>query len=73
MYQQSKQTKIKRIIAFRDEAPSDVGGMPCGACREFLMQLDAKNGATEIMVDYNTRETITLNELMPNWWGKKRI
>lgn len=73
MYQQSKQTKIKRIIAFRNEAPSDVGGMPCGACREFLMQLNAKNADTEIMVDYNARETITLNELMPNWWGKERI
>lgn len=71
-YQQSKQTKIKRIIAFRDEAPSGVGGMPCGACREFLMQLNIKNGDTEIMVDYATRETITLNELMPNWWGATR-
>ncbi len=73
MYQQSKQTKIKRIIAFRNEAPSGVGGMPCGACREFLMQLNAENADTEILVDYNTRETITLNELMPNWWGKERI
>lgn len=73
MYQQSKQTKIKRIIAFRNEAPSGVGGMPCGACREFLMQLNAENADTEILVDYNTRETITLNELMPNWCGKERI
>lgn len=26
----------------------------------------------EIMVDYEIRETITLMELMPNWWGKER-
>ena len=24
------------------------------------------------MVDYETRETITLEELMPNWWGWDR-
>lgn len=69
MYQLSKQTKIKRIIAFRDEAPSGVGGMPCGACREFLMQLTIENADTEFLVDYEKRETITLKELLPNWWG----
>ena len=38
MYQQSGQTKVKRIIAFRDKPPYVEGsGMPCGACREFLM------------------------------------
>lgn len=24
------------------------------------------------MVDYEKRETVTLKELMPNWWGKER-
>lgn len=44
MFQQSGQTTIKRIIAFRDKAPNGGGsGMPCGACREFLMQLSPKN------------------------------
>ena len=46
--------------------------MPCGACREFLMQLDLKNREMEIMVDYDTRETVTLGELMPDWWGMYR-
>lgn len=72
MYQASKQTKIKRIIAFRNEAPSGVGGMPCGACREFLMQLNSENANTECMVDYKKRETIPLKELLPNWWGISR-
>ena len=51
---------------------SGVGGMPCGACREFLMQLSFKNKDIEIMVDYKKRETIRLEELLPNWWGIKR-
>ena len=47
-------------------------GMPCGACREFFMQLSPRNKDAEILVNYETRETITLNELMPKWWGDER-
>ncbi len=74
MYQSSGQTEIKRIIAFRDQAPNGGGsGMPCGACREFIMQLSAENKHTEIMVDFETRETILMSELMPLWWGEERM
>ena len=73
MYANSGQTVIKRMIAFRAEAPSGGGtGMPCGACREFLMQLSYQNKDMEIMVDYEKRETVTLEELLPNWWGVER-
>ena len=73
MYLSSGQTVIKRLIAFRSEAPSGGGsGMPCGACREFLMQLSLRNQDMEIMVDYSTRTTITLKELLPAWWGHER-
>lgn len=73
MYVNSGQTKIKRIVAFRDRPPYGGGsGMPCGACREFLLQLDKENENIEFLVDYETRETITLKELMPNWWGNER-
>jgi cytidine deaminase len=73
MYVNSGQTHIKRLIAFRDAAPSGGGsGMPCGACQDFLLQLDQKNQATEIMLDYSKQETTTLNDLMPNWWGNER-
>lgn len=73
MYVNSGQTKIKRLIAFRDKAPFGEGsGMPCGACREFLYQLNEENENTEIMVNYETRETVTLKELMPKWWGIER-
>lgn len=73
MYMTSGQTVIKRMIAFRDKAPYGGGsGMPCGACREFLMQLSEKNRNTEIMVDYESRRIVTLGELIPEWWGDER-
>ncbi len=77
MYVNSGQTVIKRMIAFRDAPPSEEcygegSGMPCGACREFFMQLSLKNKDMEIMVDYEKREIVTLKELMPKWWGMER-
>ena len=72
MYIQSGQTVIKRMIAFRNIPPKENGGMPCGACREFLLQLSAKNKDIEILTDYESRKTIKLIDLMPNWWGWKR-
>ena len=73
MYQESGQTKVKRIIAFRDQPPhGGPSGMPCGACREFLMELHPDNRNLEFMVDYDTRQTITLGELLPLWWGEER-
>lgn len=73
MYQETGQTKVKRIIAFRDQPPhGGPSGMPCGACREFLMELHPDNRNLEFMVDYETRQTITLGELLPLWWGEER-
>ncbi len=74
MYLQSGQTKIKRLLAFRDRPPYGGGsGMPCGSCREFLMELNYENRFMEILLDYETREVITLKELMPYWWGEERF
>lgn len=73
MYMKSGQTVVKRMIAFRAQPPYGGGsGMPCGACREFFMQLNKKNEDMEIMVNFDTRETITLKELIPSWWGEER-
>ena len=73
MYVNSGQTVVKRLIAFRDQAPDGGGsGMPCGACREFFLQLALENRNMEILADYETRETVTLGELLPNWWGLER-
>ncbi len=72
MYIQSGQTVVKKLIAFRDNPPSGNGGMPCGACREFFMQLSAQNKDMEILTDFETRKTIKLIDLLPGWWGWKR-
>ena len=72
MYIQSGQTVVKRLIAFRDEPPKENGGMPCGACREFFLQLSDKNKDMEVLIDYETRKTTTLGELLPGWWGWER-
>ena len=72
MYADSGETVIKRMIAFRDKPPKVNGGMPCGACREFLMQLSYENRNMEILIDYETRKIVKLIDLVPNWWGDKR-
>lgn len=72
MYIQSGQTVVKRMIAFRNEPPKGNGGMPCGACREFFLQLSSKNKDMKILTDYESRKTVKLIDIMPNWWGWKR-
>ena len=46
---------------------------PCGACREFLMQLSKNSKDIEILNNLNTKETIKLKKLIPDWWGSDRI
>lgn len=73
MYLHSGQTVVRRMIAFRDKPPCGGGsGMPCGACRELLMQLSEKNADMQIIADFATRETVALRELLPRWWGGER-
>jgi len=48
-------------------------GAPCGACREYLMQLDENSGNMEILTNLARKETIKLAELLPSWWGKRRF
>lgn len=72
MYVNSGQTVIRRMVAFCDAPPNGFNGMPCGACREFLVQLSEKNLDMQILLNYETRETITLRELLPLWWGQSR-
>ncbi len=37
------------------------------------MELHPDNRSLEFMVDYETRQTITLGELLPLWWGEERL
>ena len=48
-------------------------GSPCGACRELIMQLDKNSSKIEILIDKNSHEVVTMEELMPNWWGTSRF
>ncbi len=58
--------KIKRVLALMGNGKT---GAPCGACREFMVQLmpdDYKS--IEIMLDYEAGKVVTLGELTPEWW-----
>lgn len=46
---------------------------PCGACREFLMQLDKDSKDIEILKSINPLAIVKLEELIPEWWGCDRI
>ncbi len=37
------------------------------------MELDKNSGDIEILADYETRQTVTLKELTPDWWGYDRF
>lgn len=41
--------------------------MPCGLCCEFMMQLDNENKNMEILTNIDTKEIVTLKELLSNW------
>lgn len=48
--------------------PDGTAGMPCGACREFMMQLDQEAPEIEILCDYASKKVVKLKELIPAWW-----
>lgn len=60
--------KISKVLCIMGNGKS---GVPCGACRELMVQLmpkDYKN--IEIMIDYESERICTLGELTPEWWIK---
>ena len=63
------ENKIKRVVAVMGNKEV---GMPCGACREMMMQLDKENENIEILSNIKTKEVIKLKELIPAWWGNER-
>lgn len=64
------ESQIEKVLAIM---PDGRVGSPCGACREYMMQLDKNSGSIEILLDYETRKIITLDKLIPDWWGKSRF
>ena len=61
--------EIDKLVAIVEDGSV---GSPCGACREYMMQLSKDSGEIEILTDYKSRKTIRLKELIPDWWGAGR-
>ena len=59
------ESQIIKIVAVM---PDGKAGMPCGACREFMMQLNQTAGEIEILGDYETKKVMRLKSLTPEWW-----
>ena len=64
------ESQIVKIVAVM---PHGKAGMPCGACREFMMQLNKTAGETEILCDYETKKVIRLKSLTPEWWSTDQM
>ena len=62
--------QIDKVVAIVEDGSV---GSPCGACREYMMQLDKNSGEIEILIDLETRKTVKLKELIPDWWGASRF
>ena len=64
------ESEIDKVVAVM----SDGGvGSPCGACRELMMQLSSESYKIEILTDKEAKTTVTLGEMMPDWWGRARF
>ena len=64
------ESRIDKVVAIM---PDGRVGSPCGACREFMMQLDRDSGDIEILLDLDSKKAVRLKELLPDWWGKDRF
>ncbi len=58
--------EIRRVVCIM--GGGKVGGAPCGACRELMVQLMPDSYRNiEILTDDNGN-TVTLGKLTPQWW-----
>ncbi len=60
------ESKIVKVVAVMSDGKVV---MPCGACRELMIQLDKAAGETEILCDYETKRSVRLKSLIPQWWN----
>ncbi len=59
-----------RIIALTAVMQDGRAGAPCGACREFLLQLAPENAGAKVLLDEKSLAFSTLENLMPHIWFK---
>lgn len=63
--------RIRQIVAvWKDEHGAPYVLSPCGRCREFMYQIDARNLDTEVILDRD--KSVRLAELLPyaDWFYK---
>ena len=63
------ESQIEKLVVVM---PDEKTGLPCGACRELMMQLDSRSGEIEILLNRETQKTVRLRQLVPEWWGSER-
>ena len=64
------ESQIDKVVAVM---PDGRVGSPCGACREYMMQLSSDSGEIEILLDIESLKIVKLKELIPLWWGEDRF
>lgn len=64
------ESQIEKVVAVMEDGSV---GSPCGACREYMMQLDKDSGEIEILIDLEELKTVRLKELIPDWWGSEKF
>ncbi len=58
--------EIERVLAIMSNGKSCP---PCGACRELMVQLmPGRYQNIQVLIDLETEEIVTLDELTPKWW-----
>lgn len=61
--------EIDKVLCIMPDG--SVGGAPCGACRELMVQLMAgRYQDIEIMLDYENERIVRLGDITPEWWIK---
>ncbi|MFQ6609245.1 MAG: cytidine deaminase [Fidelibacterota bacterium] len=61
------ENKIDKLVCVMSDGSV---GSPCGACREYLMQLHKDSGEIKILTSSEKFTFIKLKELIPDWWGQ---
>lgn len=62
----NKEYEIDKVLCVMPDG--SIGGAPCGACRELMVQLMPKTYKDiEFMMDYKTGRTIKLGDVTPEW------
>ena len=64
------ESQIDKVVAVM---PDGKVGPPCGACREYMMQLGEDSGEIEILLDLKEQKTVKLKDLIPDWWGTNKF